>query len=68
MAQSWWGASPHARYEHPYVQWCGRGEAVRPFPIPIEAVGKVDLAAKRIALIVIYATFPGSSKQVNTGD
>jgi voltage-gated sodium channel len=26
---------PNRRIRDPYVQWCGRGEAVRPLPIPI---------------------------------
>jgi hypothetical protein len=26
---------PNRRIRDPYVRWCGRGEAVRPLPIPI---------------------------------
>jgi hypothetical protein len=26
---------PNRRIREPYVRWCGRGEAVRPLPIPI---------------------------------
>jgi len=26
---------PHRRIRDSYVRWCGRGEAVRPLPIPI---------------------------------
>jgi hypothetical protein len=26
---------PNRRRRDPYVRWCGRGEAVRPLPIPI---------------------------------
>ena len=27
---------PNRRIRDPYVRWCGRGEAVRPLPIPIQ--------------------------------
>ena len=29
------GILPNRRIRDPYVRWCGRGEAVRPLPIPI---------------------------------
>ena len=30
-----WLQLPNRRIRDPYVRWCGRGEAVRPLPIPI---------------------------------
>jgi hypothetical protein len=30
-----WLDLPNRRIRDPYVRWCGRGEAVRPLPIPI---------------------------------
>jgi hypothetical protein len=32
--------SPNRRIRDPYVRWCGRGEVVRPPPIPIRPTGK----------------------------
>jgi hypothetical protein len=31
-----WLHLPNRRIRDPYVRWCGRGEAVRPLPIPID--------------------------------
>ena len=31
---------PNRRRRDPYVRWCGRGEAVRPLPIPIRSSDK----------------------------
>ncbi len=32
---------PNRRIRDPYVRWCGRGEAVRPLPIPIAMTSNV---------------------------
>jgi hypothetical protein len=33
---------PNRRIRDPYVLWCGRGEAVRPLPIPIRPTTSVE--------------------------
>ena len=49
---------PNRRIRDPYVRWCGRGEAVRPLPIPIDMTSDVKSSRKHSQSVVCMVMSP----------
>jgi hypothetical protein len=45
------GTPPNRRIRDPYVRWCGRGEAVRPPPIPIRLLAHSKVSVGRVWIV-----------------
>ena len=57
---------PNRRRRDPYVRWCGRGEAVRPLPIPIKRWVSVRVLHKRSRREVLLVYDKGQDTSQNS--